>query len=408
MRMRQCAMALILLLAGLWPLGPARAARADRRVLAILNRVAAKTAAVKTLTADFTYTVAFPDRVRRDMGTVTLRKPNEAAIVLNLHAPSYRRVISDGTTLWTFSPPSDSYQKEAADPKGQNIHVWDSLIVQAFFNVFTAVKQSVYTKPDLSDLHYAGTEQVDDVTYQVLEHRMIGTITGGAQSPFVQRIYVGPDDLIHRYVLKFQQNGRPGSEVAELEDVKTGVSLSAADFAFTPPESAIPDNAPAAKTAPLTTGTPAPDFSALDRADAALSPAEYRGQVVLLDFWATWWAPKSEPTAHIQQLADLARKYADQNVVVVVVDMWDTAAAWQAWLREHPEITGITLLRDPALRGKDAASTLYGVSVLPTTFVIDKAGNIAGAVAGDTDSTAPLENVLSSLGIAPTTGPSGD
>ena len=106
-----------------------------------------------------------------------------------------------------------------------------------------AVKQSVYTQSDLSDLHYAGTERVDDVTYQVLEHRMIGTIAGGAQSPFVQRIFIGPDDLIHRYVLHFQQDGKPGSEVAELENIQAGAPLAASDFAFAPPASATPYDA---------------------------------------------------------------------------------------------------------------------------------------------------------------------
>ncbi|MBV9849952.1 MAG: redoxin domain-containing protein [Armatimonadetes bacterium] len=373
---------------------PVTAARADRRALAILNRVEARTKALGTLTADWTYTVAFPDRVLRDEGSVILKKPNYAAIAYDPDTPASRRIISDGTTLWTFYPPTDSYWKVPADPRGQNIRVGDSLVIQAFFNAFTAVKQSAHANNDLSDLHYAGTERLDEVSYRILERRTNGTLANGAPSPFVQRIYVGPDDLIHRYVLKFRVNGRPGSEIAELQDIRAGAPLSASAFTFTPP---TPSEAQAP---PPAMGTPAPDFIALDRRGDDWRLSEYRDKVVVLNFWATWWAPRTQPTAHIRELAALARKYADRDVVVLAVDTWDTADAWRAWLTRHPEITGITQLRDPATRGKDIASMRYGVSALPATFVINRDGSIVGAFSGDTD-TATIEDALKAAGVTP-------
>ena len=401
---RKCLALAALILLGLAPTA-VHAAGADRRALALLNRVQARTQAIKTLTAEWTYTVAFPDHIQRDSGTFELSKPNQAAIVYDPHTPFYRQIISDGTTLWTFYPPTDSYERTAVDPQGANIRVWDSLVIQAFFNAFTAVKQSAYTQNDLSDLHYAGTERVDDVPYQVLEHRMIGTIAGGVQSPFVQRLYIGPDDLVHRYVLKFEQNGRPGSEVAELANIKTGAPMPAADFAFTLPPSAIPYDAKAPHPPLPAAGTPAPDFTAQDRQGGDLTLSEYRDKVVVLDFWASWWAPPSDPTAHIAQMAALAKKYADQDVVVVLVDTWDTADAWKAWLVAHPEIGGLTQLRDPAARGQDIATTRYKVSRLPTTFVIDKQGLLAGTVAGDTGSMDAVEAALKSAGVTPPATP---
>ena len=119
---------------------------------------------------------------------------------------------------------------------------------------------------------------------------------------------------------------------------------------------------------------------------------------MVLDFWATWGDLPSDPAAHIARLAALAKKYADQDVVVVTVDTWDTADAWQAWLAAHPEITGLTQLRDPAARGQDIAATRYKVSRLPTAFVIDKQGGIVGAVAGDTGSTDAIEALVKAAG----------
>jgi hypothetical protein len=68
----------------------------------------------------------------------------------------------------------------------------------------------------------------------VLEHKMTGTIRG-KDCPFDQKIYIGPDNLIHRFNLEFTLDGRPGSEVAELANVQTGQIMGPSDFRFVPP-----------------------------------------------------------------------------------------------------------------------------------------------------------------------------
>ena len=259
----------------------------------------ARTAAVKTLTAEWTYTVAFPDHVKQDSGTVELMKPNYAAIVYDLHTPFYRRVNSDGTTLWTFYPPMDAYEKTDGDPQGQNIRVGDSLVIQAFFNAFAAVKQSVYTGNDLSDLHYAGTERVDDVTYQVLEHRTVGTIAGRrAKSVRAAHLHRPgrPDSPLRAEIPAGRQARQRGRRTAKRPGRRApdggGLRLRAPGV-----RDALDAQAPPA--APPAAGTPAPDFTAQDRAGGGLALSDYRDRVVVLDFWASWWAPPSDPTAHV-------------------------------------------------------------------------------------------------------------
>lgn len=108
-----------------------------------------------------------------------------------------------------------------ADPQGKNINVWRLIIIGGFFG-------------DLSELTYAGKETVNGTDYQVLEHKMIGTVQG-KECPFDQKVYVGPDNLIHRFTLSLTLDGKPGSEVAELTNIKTGQDMTPASFEFTLP-----------------------------------------------------------------------------------------------------------------------------------------------------------------------------
>jgi outer membrane lipoprotein-sorting protein len=238
---------------------------ADPRVLDLLRRVEKASLATKTMTADFTYTVAAVDRQQFVAGSVRLMKPNYARIAFSyLAAPAYPNVFaSDGQKVYTFTP--ESFQTdtrtfrpgpfdplagaraasgleagggkiEAAPvtPHGMEIRLWDSIAVQAFFDPEEALGY-LYSR-DPSELKYEGVKTLNGVPYRVLYHRFEnGRIAGGAASVFHQRVYVGPDDLVHRYVLEFTSQGRPGIQIMRLDNIHRNAPMTASDFAFTPP-----------------------------------------------------------------------------------------------------------------------------------------------------------------------------
>lgn len=112
-------------------------------------------------------------------------------------------------------------------------------------------------------------------------------------------------------------------------------------------------------------GKPAPAFSLsqLEAADRQFSPQDMRGQVWLLNVWASWCVScrQEHPV-----LLDLAR----HNVIPIVgLDYKDDREPAKAWLAEHGNPYRLSVWdRD----GK--ASIDYGVYGVPETFVIDKAG----------------------------------
>jgi thiol-disulfide isomerase/thioredoxin len=97
-------------------------------------------------------------------------------------------------------------------------------------------------------------------------------------------------------------------------------------------------------------------------------PEEYRGRVVLLDFWASWCVPcrRSFPWMNRMQ-----RKYADDGLVVIGVNMDAVAEDADTFLRDIPADFRIVFDPDGIL------ATQFGVEAMPSSFVIDRNGNVA-------------------------------
>jgi len=112
-------------------------------------------------------------------------------------------------------------------------------------------------------------------------------------------------------------------------------------------------------------GKPAPAFSLsqLEAADQQFSPQDMRGQVWLLNVWASWCVScrQEHPV-----LLDLAR----HNVIPIVgLDYKDDREPAKAWLAEHGNPYRLSVWDRDGKAGID-----YGVYGVPETFVIDKAG----------------------------------
>lgn len=120
--------------------------------------------------------------------------------------------------------------------------------------------------------------------------------------------------------------------------------------------------------APASTNGSAPNFrlAALDGKQHSLG--EYRGHVVLINFWATWCIPCR---AEIPELEVAYREHLAQGVVFLGVD-WKESADQVAPFVEERQVTYPVLLDSD---GK--VYSAYQVVALPETFVIDKQGRVA-------------------------------
>jgi peroxiredoxin len=111
----------------------------------------------------------------------------------------------------------------------------------------------------------------------------------------------------------------------------------------------------------------APDFTlkAIDGTSIRLS--DYRGKVVLLDFWATWCAPCQE---EIPRFVEWQNQYRNQGLQVIGVSMDDSPEPVQRFNREF------RMNYPVAVGTQDIASQYGGILGLPVNLVIGRDGNI--------------------------------
>jgi peroxiredoxin len=121
---------------------------------------------------------------------------------------------------------------------------------------------------------------------------------------------------------------------------------------------------------------PAPEFVLKDSSGKTVSLKDYRGKVVLLDFWATWChGCKLE----IPWFSEFGRKYAAQGLSVVGVSL-DS----DGWKVVEPFIKTAKVPYQIVL-GDDATAKTYSIENMPDTFLIDRQGRIAAAYTGLVD-----------------------
>ena len=129
------------------------------------------------------------------------------------------------------------------------------------------------------------------------------------------------------------------------------------------------------------TGPAAPPLALKELDGATHGLADYRGKVVLVDFWATWCEPCRD---EMPAIAALRRKSAGIPLVVLAVNVGEPEARIRAFLRSNPS-RGLTVLLDPGLRTTRA----WKVQLLPASFLIGRDGRIRYSARGELDWSAP-------------------
>lgn len=116
----------------------------------------------------------------------------------------------------------------------------------------------------------------------------------------------------------------------------------------------------------------APDFN-LPGDNGNIKLSDYRGQVVYLDFWASWCKPcrKSFPFMN-----SLQKKYGKQGLKVIAINLDSEKGAAQAFLKKNP--AKFTIAYD--LEGTTPEK--YGLSVMPTSYLIDRNGKLINSHKG--------------------------
>ncbi len=115
-------------------------------------------------------------------------------------------------------------------------------------------------------------------------------------------------------------------------------------------------------------GETAVDFTLVDLDDNTISLSQFRGQPVIINFWATWCAPCRLEMPDLQQAS---LDYADDNLVVLAVNQDEPAHAVRSFFYDQLGLT-FTPLLDEGARVSDS----YATNSLPTTYFVNASGTI--------------------------------
>lgn len=120
----------------------------------------------------------------------------------------------------------------------------------------------------------------------------------------------------------------------------------------------------------LQPGSPAPDFTLTDMDGKSYSFSSFRGQYVVLDFWASWCPDCRNDIPEMKRLHELYGK----NVQFIGISFDDKKENWKNCV-ESNEMNWIHLSELKKWKETDI-SNLYNIKWLPTTYIIDKEGNV--------------------------------
>ena len=112
---------------------------------------------------------------------------------------------------------------------------------------------------------------------------------------------------------------------------------------------------------------PAPQFTLAAKGGPDVSLAQYKGQVVMLNFWASWCGPCRQ---EMPLLESIYRKYNRMGFTMIGVNVEPDSKSADEWLKATPVSFPILYDRDSKV------SKLYNVAGMPSTVIIDRHGNL--------------------------------
>lgn len=381
----------------------AGSARADRAGDQLLQKCFEAETKATTLEAHFTHQFQENGQPRTQSGTLQLKKPNMAHIVVQGSKGAESDVIinSDGKSFLTYSLAEKVYSSEAPDMTGSNVARNNIIETKIFFfpdylNRLRSAAKEVRIRGELT---------VGNVSCRILE------FYGMRQRV---RLYIGGDGILRGVAVQGiedkKEDKKTGGGLGEirnethLTNVKVDASVTPTAFHWSPPKGArtvqqVQASEAASEAAAaqgrqaislLPVGKTVPDFTLPLATGGKLTlSTEYRkNKVTLLNFWAAFCGPCRAELPHLSKMAaDLKAQGFD---VITVNTAGDTSPAIQKIFKDIQ-----VDLRSAMDNGPISAK--FGVQAIPTNYLIDNSGKILATFEGFDENG--IKQALGKMGI---------
>ena len=142
---------------------------------------------------------------------------------------------------------------------------------------------------------------------------------------------IGADGLVHRVVIHSTSQGKPVTREVVLTSIRLGDTVDRTAFDVQIPADATVLERSGRRPL-LEPGTDAPSLVVHDKDGKEVRLSDFKGKVVILKFFATWCATCRQSLPHSNEIA---RRYREQGVVTLAIDIWDSDKAFKTWLPKN-------------------------------------------------------------------------
>ncbi len=368
---------------------PCTLARADDEpeVLEILRKADANTKAVKAVSYDAAFfgegSESDVQRIFRVRGKVFARE-SRRSLMSNIFGGSAEvvryegevqlpgdeewipfKIACDGRTVYRIDPLAKHFTRGGL-PGGRQLLRHGRFLLMTEFIHPTPFSDEINAKKAT----YEGQKEIDGVPCHV--------VYVVYQNNTESRWFFGKEDFLPRRVDRILSGTKGSAQVLVVSNLDTNPTMDIGTFRLELPEGFEerlfdPDSFGDMSDKLLPVGGTAPDFSLETPEGKVITLKELRGNVVVLDFWATWCGPCKLAMPGVQRLHD---KYQGKPVKVFGISTWERKDADPAAYMKGGSYTYGLLLK-----GNDAAEA-YKLEGLPTFYIIDPNGRILYASAG--------------------------
>ena len=268
-------------------------------------------------------------------------------------------VVFDGTTVRRYLSGTDVVLQADAGYGGGGLlrGSFGALLLMHFLST-----EPLQASRMSSQISVTGTQDIDGRPTDVVQvgiEKSNATVTW-----FIDR----EDHLPRQRVREFRSaSGKPVKSTLTLTNVRTGVEVDDDTFKLTPPEGVRVEQMGRRPPDPFVVGDLAPDWTLRDGDGVEHSLADYRGKLVVLDFWASWCPNCRNAMPAMQKLHD---DYADRGVALFSINC-----------RERGRLDPVKYLRDrgfsyPVLVDGGGIAPPYRIEGIPAFFVIGPDGHL--------------------------------